>query len=607
MPKHFDLKSLVNLYNESTGTNPEINPYFLFMLGTNTVFTQIPVMKDYENGETLSYTAQLVAHKLREHHPELGARSSPPISFSTPSVDVINGPGLFGSEVGDRVARGVFLILRALVEGKTTVQISAHSRGAVEAILIAHELDRIRKELENTTSTLFQILINTPCPYTKAAFESLFSEAEESPEFGDFLIARLTSAKINLFLIDPVPGELRVNTKITLIDVFVENLARILEQQITWKDERFHMKIPCTQVELLLCRDERSASFTPLIPKESRSLIIPGHHGTASGNIYSQQLTLVPVTIENRDTSLIQQLVVCKLLYFFNLKHSKLDVLTNNFLKASEPNKLKLLIELYNKICLNNPAYQYFSQTSYTLVGRLESATQNRLVHYGGRHNVSLESIPVLEGHFKDFVNIEHAHLYKKSAEEQQKIIERLNGSKEIHCAYFIEKRLIALTQNYLLHLVEDLKKTIPQSTEKDLESLNFTNISNVIGHIPNEYEQKLLQKYCIVKQLMHDLTDIHSSPLPSARIVKFKHCLQVRDSQLKEHRDSSWLLFFKNCMIALAVIGTGLVPGLLVLSAYSLYASKSSFSFFTQSHGEEYIDQVETSFEELLGHTVSL
>lgn len=60
---------------------------------------------------------------------------------------MINGPTILGSEVGERIVQGLFLALRAAAAGKTSLQIAAHSRGAVETILILHELDRIKKEL----------------------------------------------------------------------------------------------------------------------------------------------------------------------------------------------------------------------------------------------------------------------------------------------------------------------------------------------------------------------------------------------------------------------------------------------------------------------------
>jgi hypothetical protein len=458
MPKHLDLKLLQP--NLAAASNPY---YFLFMLGTDTVFTPKPT-KDklnplkrtsYENGETLSYVAQLVAHGLQETiEIDLRQPLTQPISFSTPSVDVLNGPGLYGTEVGERIAQGLFLVLKAVAEGKINIQIAAHSRGAVASILIVHELNRIKEELlkqrdqntpVNAEMTLYSILQNTSCAYTKAAYKKFFSEIKESNELRNALATSLLSAQINMFLIDPVPG------------------GGPKYMNVGWDDTRFHIKVPCNKIELLVCRDERTNWFTPLVPQEVKPISIPGHHGTASGNVYSQQLEdVVPTNIPNRDTSLVQKLVVYKLLYFINnvtnivdskhwsvpslkylaaitkpsvveasvpslekssssstlsetytvaLDHPELDLISTSFLKASKVEKSKQLLDLYKNLLLHDAAYRSYEKTSYSSVlGTHASNTGARYVHAGSSNRTSLDSIiPGLNG---KFINIEHAYLF---------------------------------------------------------------------------------------------------------------------------------------------------------------------------------------------------
>ena len=79
MPKPNDLNLLKPVKIEpapaASGVQPvRINPnYFLFMLGTDTRYTHRPTKNpasdkptDYDNGETLSYMAQVVVDRLKE-------------------------------------------------------------------------------------------------------------------------------------------------------------------------------------------------------------------------------------------------------------------------------------------------------------------------------------------------------------------------------------------------------------------------------------------------------------------------------------------------------------------------------------------------------------
>ena len=147
MAKLISLAELFGILN--TAPVPSSPDHFLFLLGTDTKFTPRPTMfpiRDYERGETLSYVAQAMALLLNEEGASNLLEPTPianALSYDSPSVDVLNGPTTRGTEVGNRIAQGVFLALRAAASGKKTLQISGHSRGAVETILVMHELDRI--------------------------------------------------------------------------------------------------------------------------------------------------------------------------------------------------------------------------------------------------------------------------------------------------------------------------------------------------------------------------------------------------------------------------------------------------------------------------------
>ncbi|CAM3016509.1 hypothetical protein [Legionella worsleiensis] len=434
MPKPNDLNALQQILSQDSAVrNPH---YFLFMLGTDTVYTHRPTATEpftspadvpkpqraYIYGETLSYMAQVVADRLDEGEPEIN--TAQPLSFSTPSVDVVNGPTTLGYEVGERIAQGVFLVLQALAEGKQTIQISAHSRGAVESILIAHELERIKTELQmEPGKTLFQIMSQSPCTYTKKAVVKFFSEVNEPVEVRQELSKRLTSCQINMFLIDPVPGGSYLG----------------LGRKIAWRDDRFYQKPPCSHAELIIFRDERTRCFIPVKPQGLIPLILPGHHGTASGNVYTQQFDDITITDSHNDTSLVQKLAVFKLLHFINkstnllnripktvaLEHSELDIISNEFGRKNEQERAQFILELYKEIRKNDQAYQYFSATSYAVLGREASKTHARYIHADGHNYTSLDTLSSSFG--RKFINKEHAILYllqlgnfEQSAEESQ-------------------------------------------------------------------------------------------------------------------------------------------------------------------------------------------
>ncbi|GGI88616.1 hypothetical protein [Legionella impletisoli] len=413
MKKSNSLNHIYALLAAEPTTKPN---HYLFLLGTDTKFTPRPSpagVKEYVRGETLSYMAQVAVTALEEVA-EQGEKDSV-LSYSSDSVDVLNGPTTFGAEVGQRVAQAVFLALRAVASGKTTLDISAHSRGAVEAILVIHELKRIENALkEHPEKSLYNILLETPCKLTKTAFRTFFQDTRDASganvELRQKLQTRLSQVKINAFLIDPVPGDTRYGVP-----------------GFGWHDPRFYLELPCDKIQLILSRDERTNCFFPIIPTGIHPIVLPGHHGTASGNLYSQQYQEVPTTIASRDTYHVQELVICKLLQFFHhtsategfslphlpldLHHSELDRVVCEFLCLSEDERAFYILNLYQKIQENNGAYAWFQTSSYPWLG-LASMNGQRYVHLRSSDYSSMAAItPAMNG---DIVNTEHATLVVK-------------------------------------------------------------------------------------------------------------------------------------------------------------------------------------------------
>lgn len=410
MPQPTDFSEIYKLLQEAiTPDSPQ--DYFLFLLGTTGRFTPKPTAPEriYERGDTLSYIAQIITALLKEKESPREKRPFTPLSFCNPSVELMNGPTTMGSEVGQLISMALFLVLRAMAQGKTRLHITGHSRGAVETILLLHELERIKKALTETPEkSLWQILIDSPCRLTRDAMVKLFTPTPEgdSSENRALLLKRLNTVEINAFLIDPVPGD------------------KTYAPGIGWYDERFYHKPPCHHYELLICRDERSSFFYPIIPKAMRPTIIPGHHGTPVGNLYCQQYMNIPGTLKHLKTNHVQDLVVCKILNFIHLRtglldkytefldlgHPDLDVITNAYLKADPPQRNKIMLDLYLEIAKNDEAYRYFSQTHYPYLLRDFALGNHRYIHFQNSDYTSMGSVlPDLQS---GFVNAEHALLY---------------------------------------------------------------------------------------------------------------------------------------------------------------------------------------------------
>lgn len=138
--------------------------FTLTLLGTDTFYT--PTLKNqkktvlkqgdhlseyFPKGETLSIVSSLIKTE------NLSSELSSAIPYRADSVAVVNGPSTEGKNVGEKIGIGLGLALNAIVRGHTELNEIAHSRGGVEALLIAHELNAI-KEIMATNVTFDQLV-----------------------------------------------------------------------------------------------------------------------------------------------------------------------------------------------------------------------------------------------------------------------------------------------------------------------------------------------------------------------------------------------------------------------------------------------------------------
>lgn len=196
-----------------------------------------------------------------------------------------------------------------------------------------------------------------------------------------------------------------------------------------------------------------------------------------------------------------------------------------------------------------------------------------------------------------DLLDLQQQHAQLLIAQQQQaQLIEQLHSSKELNSANFIERELIPLTQSYFQHLTQEAQKYNPLVSQNNDKNLSLLSVKEEHREMYN----KIISKHTAIEKLLLDLTDKTANPLPSARIVQFTKSLQSTNGHLKEHRDAAWINYFKASMVFIGVVCSGVIPGIIVLLAYSTYQGKSPL-FFTQSKGEQYVDDIAGSLK--IGH----
>ncbi|MBL7480836.1 hypothetical protein [Legionella bononiensis] len=422
---------ITKLRNPSDVTGLE---HHLFLLGTAVNYVDRPtdpsINKSYIRGETFSYTAQLMTGLLGEQEstikfPDSHLPKSPNYahSYHSDSVDVINGADTPGYEVGDRLAKALMLALGAVAAGKTQLNISGFSRGGVESIVLTHELARVREALErdlkienpserrsfaaiisDSKSVPGLALINDPS-YTRKALTGLVTneKLDDEQELKLNLLNKLKALQVKLFVLDPVPGG---------------NFGKIV--RIGWQEESFYT-LPdfVVQKHEFVQKHETSNCFKPIIPLGMPYEIIPGCHGTGDGNQFDHNGYPVPDTLKNRDLSGVQDLVLRRWLDFMfpngvqldnaiDLGHPELDAVTNAYLPANSTDRNMQLLDNYQKIQENYPAFEWLATRNYTGLGRYMAQRQ---VHFRQRGNTPITDLDA-HGDGKTFLNLQHVKLW---------------------------------------------------------------------------------------------------------------------------------------------------------------------------------------------------
>ena len=394
-------------------------PFTLVLFGTNMTYKEpgAPSTKS-EYGET--YTTVINLMELgRETQGEAAEVHKENEPLCTDTIHVIKGPDQLGFEVGDRIARGTLAILHAFTRGQSNISIVAYSRGAVEALLVAHEIDRIKNNVDDVL--FWTKLTESPDQNRKCTHHAMNDDFASGMKnrFSDFIgkisssfimqnqfKTTLKNARLALFNHDPVPG------------------GNWYGLRFRWKDTRFYY-VPNVVKEYiqLVAQHELSRCFKPIIPKanqdvtEYKVLPIPGNHVTGIGNLCDQEKKEKNnPAFSAGQTADVQLLVMIKLINFLKKYGQKFkDIQTQQWLHSNIKRELSCgdlsELALYDRIFKNRASYSLLLNYTYS-TGREESwmpqTKQDRQVHLYAHANVSLNTVfPQITTH----VNEEHKEL----------------------------------------------------------------------------------------------------------------------------------------------------------------------------------------------------
>lgn len=501
-------------------------PFSLFMLGTETDYTPRPTL-NYPFGETLSVLATLIDGALKKG--EFAKEQA--YYFESPHAALFNGPNFSGSNVNDIILRALNRALDAISKGESIINIIGHSRGGCISLLIAHYLKFIQQECENgkTVIEIIKLLENEEnVANTSHLFKSLNIV---TTKLRGMNLSNLKNIKINLFTLDPVPGN---PIHIT------ENSSGVLKriaQNTNWYNKHFFKLPPINNCTSLYYQDETSVGFCPIVFKipESQGQYqldsIPGHHGLgSSGKPVNQKNQPLP---KNDGLENIQKLVFAKMALFlldngvrFNeasayykkleLRQTITTILNNENISLNELTSYKdaFLLALYKIIRASKNNLTTLRQSNYGLGSNgLERKALINVDEEGIFETKMLSTILPPRGRF---VNREHAYLESKNLlanfnipfylpypliQAINKILEQPQISDENN-ALILEQFINSITEKYLGVDRED-KEEFFECLTKTIEIFGSSyRIKDWINKAISKYRASLSAKYDFLQYL---------------------------------------------------------------------------------------------------------
>lgn len=539
--------------------------FTLTLLGTDTSFKPNAYIPEIPSGETLSFIASRI-DSTNDHAPITGTddeddeeacivdenKEPSAIKGMAPAyvrddVLVINGPDTAGTNVYDKVSEGLCALLDPIARGESVLNIIAHSRGAVESILVAHELERIQTALRknpgiDSVEAIITVICDSTEPKTKAKLMQLLEplknpgNIDHLKQIRDTFCDEENPLEVNIFALDPVPGEF----------VAFSNAVRLFG----WNDSRY-FTIPSIVKDYrqIVLENERSRGFRGIIPKVADPektrftlLNMPGHHGTASGNPFSQQLERLGGDASHVQLATIYQLhdfLSAHDVAFLSLDDDDgyfLDDCYKEYNNASVAKRASIRKDNYDLILKNKAAYQAFDNTSYVTtqehgVSRsiLGGYVNDRIVYYHNATETHLSS--VLSFKTDGFVNAEHALLALNLAihgEDETAANQLIGFTQCFNSAHPDQEALVALLDpdthsnkpELLNHIHQSLEALVEQVVQTYLrnnlteeeKALIETAVTNIVCF--HELDKVFLKN--VKRRLMNKLRDVIKSQVDS-------------------------------------------------------------------------------------------
>lgn len=503
------------------------NPFLLVLLGTDTKYSDQSNPKDYPFGETLGLLAETVAEEDRF---------------------ILDGPDTLGRNVGAKIAEATLVILEQMKQGRTDFFLAAHSRGAVEANLVAHQVQKVlaafRNGQRNPAANKNDLYI--VAKYFQNPLKRKFLELTEDPSFDWNAIPDPT---ISSFLLDPVPGG---------------GLGPI--KQIRWEDPDMYGTPDFVKDSTVVIQDqEASRCFKAIVPKSDPRVKLdrtPGHHGTALGNPLTQQYKYTEqlkssVPMHELPTVRVQEITIMRLLDA--LTRSRFSLSTDNisdkgqfqhrapmkklmteYLKSDVRKRDEMKLSTYDIIQKHETVFHDFYETCYLGLGCESEARKDRIIHNGSlSSNEYLSSvIPKPKG----FVNSHHYEVWQTS------LFYRFEGSDSPASALVAELSTCAdieMQCGALERFIETAGRHLLQAThiaKEDLERILQKYITSIIMlcFSPNSTQEQCQSFVAMAKRFDTPGQDNLQNPFyqVASKLIKktIAEVVETRMSQLENY-----------------------------------------------------------------------
>lgn len=152
--------------------------------------------------------------------------------------------------------------------------------------------------------------------------------------------------------------------------------------------------------------------------------------------------------------------------------------------------------------------------------------------------------------------------------EQEKQMQAPLNSKLEAGCQHIIAEKLIPLTEHYLRYLIAKISDSL--KIELHCSSMTLLEQINAIKSYPRNNTDLLFEKFDRTDKLYAVLCD--EQMIASSRLNQFSNELESAQSLIQQHRDPVLMRYMLNTAIVLAILVTGIVPGLCVLGLLALH-----------------------------------